>query len=552
MDNTRGLCPPPAGRSMPIPLAPRSCRGLFTLWSPKDGSGILEVCLSSLDGQIQGVRSSQLENNKAKALIPSNLTTVAGQSLITLFDPRMYRLHTWFFDYFIPEETPRLEYPYILMPPSSGMPSFQISPPMGPQPKGGPRFRDMIPMAIAGTVAITLGALLEKVFKSPNKAQAIPVPPLLAAPLVFPNTPYYASPYPSHSNLAVRSSSAQDLSTAPSHVATRFSPNSSSKFARHSPSRPSHPRVQELPDDFNEEYGRNGARSKSTPDATTLGDHSQPAHSESSSRANPSPEHEEGASDKRPVTVPAAKEPQLPKARTLRSRLEVKNGSLLTKPQIKDSNGFAEELLAKDKILSDDSSTAPPESIKSEISITELLKPKPADQDRPLMAPYDRLLFGLGGEYKSKRPRSKHRKTPSGAKVQDIVQEPVPETTAKLSDNGGLPHSTKAVIADSQNSAAKARPLTDLLGFSQPDSALLLKPLLSPDVGLLLRGFQQKDLRRLRSSNGLAARKPYSPIEFPEIMSSRFQPRMARFTALARPFLLDANTMEIAQEETEK
>ncbi|KAL8949643.1 MAG: hypothetical protein Q9222_004268 [Ikaeria aurantiellina] len=542
-------------------------------------------------GEFKGWEASSLRAAKAK-LAFLKLTPMVGQPLITLFDPRTYRLHTWYFYEFVPEETPRLEYPYILMPPSSRIPSFQISPPIGPQPTGEPRFRDMIPMAIAGTVAITLGALLEKAFKSPNKAPPVPGPPLLGPPANFPNTPYYGSPYPSQNNLAIRSSSAQKLHGLPGCIATSSLPNLSTKYDRQSTNRADHPRVQELPDDSDEVDGRNGARTKSTPGARTLGNRSKPGHSKSLSQTEASPERNEGVLETRPETLPTSEKHQPPRARSQSLRLDFRLATLPTQSQLRvrnifaekikaqhrraseTNNGapakfaisgmsmeeptqsqlrvrsiFAEKIKAQHRRASENNGGAPSEVANSDMSMKEPLKAKLAKVDKPVVDPLHRFVTDVWKDYDPTPWGSEQATTPDSTKLQDVVLESVPKTIIKLDDTGGS-EAIEAIISDSQKSTPRVAPLIATPSPSQPDDALFTGCYHFGDPKSF--AWLGNRSRRLRSRNGSATQKQYSAFRTPKLDINFSQPRMARVTALARPFLLDAEAMETAQEETEK
>lgn len=136
---------------------------------------------------------------------------------MTIFDSRAYHLHTLYFVDFIPEETPRLENQFILMPPSSGIPSFQVPFPSAPQ-FVQPRFRDLLPVAIAGTVTLGLRALLEKAFKGSNQAQPMNGPSPLIPPVSFPGPQYYGASYSMNINFTAQNSLLPISHLAPNHT----------------------------------------------------------------------------------------------------------------------------------------------------------------------------------------------------------------------------------------------------------------------------------------------------------------------------------------------
>lgn len=229
------------------------------------------------------------------------LIALAGQPMVKIFDHKIYRLHTLYFVEFVPEETPRLENQYILMPPSSGMPSFHVPYPSAQQVHGQPRVRDLIPVAIAGTVALTVGALLEKAFKGGNKAQPIYGPPPMAPPVDFYAPQYHSLQYPVNNSFSTPPASLQSPCPSPSYYFSRDfsssrSPSSSPlRKKRTEESLPRIERIKELPDSSDEEEVRG---------ATSSGTLAKSTSQRSSERKIPSSEDIRYSSEQRPTTTP--------------------------------------------------------------------------------------------------------------------------------------------------------------------------------------------------------------------------------------------------------
>ncbi|KAL8732951.1 MAG: hypothetical protein Q9181_003757 [Wetmoreana brouardii] len=260
------------------------------------------------------------------------LMVLAGQPLVTIFDPKCYHLHTLYFVEFVPEETPRLENQYILMPPSSGVPSFHVPYPSTPQAHGQRRFRDLIPVAIAGTVALTVGALLDKAFKKPH--QAVYGPPPIAPSMNFQSLNYPGAPYSMYNSFSASPASSQNQYLAPSyppsHHLSSSRSSSSSPVARIRSKEPVSraERIKELPDSSDEERTHGPTGSGTASKNTEQRPQSLPKYTKPSERRNTSKENDGNSSDQRPKTTPqVAGGPSLRRSRSQSSKIKIDHSS---------------------------------------------------------------------------------------------------------------------------------------------------------------------------------------------------------------------------------
>ncbi|KAL9593208.1 MAG: hypothetical protein Q9179_006029 [Wetmoreana sp. 5 TL-2023] len=214
------------------------------------------------------------------------------------------------------------------------MPSFHVPYPSAPQAHGQPRFRDLIPVAIVGTVALTVGALLEKAFKKPH--QAVYGPPPVAPPMNFQSPNYSGSPYPTYNSFSAPPASSQNPYLAPSYPPSHFFSSSRSSSSspvgrirtKESVSRAE--RIKELPDSSDEERTHGPTRSGAASKSTEQRPQSLPKHTKPSERRNTFKENDENSTEQRPKTTPpVAGGPTLRKSRSQSSKLKFDRSSLL-------------------------------------------------------------------------------------------------------------------------------------------------------------------------------------------------------------------------------